>query len=159
MFEKSSGYVVLVDVDGYTDMKISHSSDRYLPVMERFFLSCEAIIADLKSHDGAGYIIGDGALFFFDVEADKVAYDIIVNRISSRLRKDFHEVTEIYLPDNTYKLSFSAGYCDYHIRRGVDLVGSDIDRLFGLVMNATDEAILLNQRLVSRFEMHGMSID
>ena len=37
MFEKASGYVVLVDIDGYTQMKIDHSDTTYLPIMEAFF--------------------------------------------------------------------------------------------------------------------------
>jgi class 3 adenylate cyclase len=147
MFEKASGYVVLVDIDGYTQMKIDHADTVYLPIMEAFFGECEAVINRLRVADGNGYIIGDGAIFFFSAPAPNMAREVIATEIAGRLRKVFHETANEKAPGHDYKLSFAAGYCDFHIRRGVDLVGPEIDKLFSLVMSANDETILLNDRL------------
>lgn len=147
MFEKASGYVVLVDIDGYTQMKIDHADTTYIPVLEAFFGECEAVANGLRAVNGNGYIIGDGAIFFFSATTSKNARDIIVNEIAARLLEVFHEIADDKAPGNSFKLSFAAGYCDFHIRRGVDLVGPEIDKLFGLIMTAKDETILVNDRL------------
>ncbi len=147
MFEKASGYVVLVDIDGYTQMKIDHADTTYLPIMEAFFSECEAVIDRLGAADGNGYIIGDGAIFFFRATTPNIARDVIATEIAGRLLGVFHEAADNKAPGHDYELSFAAGYCDFHIRRGVDLVGPEIDKLFGLVMSAEDETILVNDRL------------
>lgn len=147
-----SGYVVLVDIDGYTRMKIDEKEEDYIALLADFFTACEENIHDMGSHDGGGYIIGDGALFFFKCDDKMRAKDIIANDITARLLRKFHSSIEENNIENSYKLSISAGYCDFFVRRGSDLVGPDIDKLFSLIKSAEDEAILLNDRLLEMFE-------
>ena len=112
-----------------------------------FFAECEEIIVTLREIAGNGYIIGDGAIFFFSMPPASKARDIITSEITGRLRRAFHDAADKMVPGHGYKLSFAAGYCNFHIRRGVDLVGPEIDQLFGLLMSAKDEAILINDHL------------
>lgn len=154
MFEKSSGYVVLVDIDGYTQMKNDHTDTVYLPVLEAFFAGCEVVIEAMKDHAGNGYIIGDGVLLFFRKNDPDQAREVIATDIADRLRRIFHNAAGIHFPGHDYKLSFAAGYCEFHIRRGVDLVGPEIDRLFGMAATAEDETVLMNDRLIELIDTH-----
>lgn len=151
MLERSSGYVVLVDIDGYTRMKILFSEDAYLRLMQSFFLICEKLIAESHNMEGGGYIIGDGAIFFFQAEDANNAF-VRINEITSELKSGFHAAADLLTPGHDFTLSFAAGYCDYHVRRGVDLVGRDVDELFGLMKSAKDETVHLNERLAEQFD-------
>jgi hypothetical protein len=149
MFEKCTGYVVIVDINGYTDMKVRLPEDQYIQILEDFFGCCEGIIDSLTNFGGGGYIIGDGAIFFLQESSPDVALNLICDKIYAELRAVFRVSQTNLCAAVLYSLSFAAGYCDFFVRRNCDLVGPEVDELFTIMKNSTDETLHLSQRLVS----------
>ena len=152
MFKKDSGCVVLIDIDGYTKMKLEEEEDRYLSVLEDFFLACENRISEMRKLDGGGYIIGDGALFFLKTADTNALKNILMREFVEYLKDVFHQSVQKNKLKGNYQLSFAAGLCNYHIRRENDLVGPEVDKLFGLIYRAEDETLHLNDKLAEAFE-------
>jgi len=130
VLRKSSGNVLLVDINGFTRMKEDLNEEEWVSLLEYFFSKCEEILIDLKfSKIGSGLIIGDGILIF----SEKMSELSWNNYIELKVRNKLLEGFEIYKKNfnaDYLDITFINTYCDFYVRSETDVIGPKIDILF-----------------------------
>jgi|CXWL01.1.fsa_nt_gi hypothetical protein len=144
---KTHGFVVLADIDGFTNLKTCLPEKLWVSILTSFFGECDRLIAEAIMCGGNGYIIGDGVLLFSeDTKNAEMWINHVREVVSKRLRFALHKLMPVDL-QSIYDVAVATGICDFHLRKTVDPIGVDIDELFKLCNSADAGHIVMNDKL------------
>lgn len=148
--KKSSGYVLLVDIDGFGGMKQDLHENEWVPLMNEFFEGCEEVIHYLNRRgEGNGTIIGDGIIIFSETMKESDWLDFSNYVVRDKLLNSFSKSTS-NLSIDYLDLTFVIGYCDFYIRKNIDVIGVDIDDLFTICRTAKGNNLLFNSKFYNK---------